>query len=123
MNGKSEITEIYTDLYKENIDRISANSSPVINSFRRAAYEKFMELGIPTRKDEAYRYTNLNVFFDHDYRSYFMPVASDFIKAEEFRCDVADLDTHGIMLLNGFYPTISEKLRQLPSGVWIGSLN
>jgi Fe-S cluster assembly protein SufD len=51
-----------------------------------------------------------------------MPSASDFIKAEEFRCDVADLDAHGIVLLNGFYPTIHDKLRQLPSGVWIGSL-
>jgi Fe-S cluster assembly protein SufD len=52
-----------------------------------------------------------------------MPVTSDFVKAEEFRCDVTDLDAHGIVLLNGFYPTIKEKLRQLPSGVWIGSLN
>jgi Fe-S cluster assembly protein SufD len=26
-------------------------------------------------------------------------------------------------LLNGFYPTLNDKLRQLPSGVWIGSLN
>ena len=52
-----------------------------------------------------------------------MPEASDFQKAEEFRCDITDLDAHGIVLLNGFYPTINEKLRQLPSGVWIGSLN
>jgi Fe-S cluster assembly protein SufD len=52
-----------------------------------------------------------------------MPLPADFIKAEEFRCDVTDLDAHGIVLLNGFYPTINEKLRQLPSGVWIGSLN
>ena len=37
------------------------------------------------------------------------------------RC--TDLDAHGIVLLNGFYPTINDKLRQLPSGVWIGSLN
>ena len=62
-------------------------------------------------------------FFDHDYATYFIPDASDFQKAEEFRCDIADLDAHGIVLLNGFYPTINEKLRQLPSGVWIGSLN
>ena len=52
-----------------------------------------------------------------------MPETADFAKAEEFRCDVADLDTHGIVLLNGFYPTINEKLRQLPGGIWIGSLN
>jgi Fe-S cluster assembly protein SufD len=123
MNGKSEITEKYLALFKENIDRISAISSPYINSFREAAYEKFSELGIPTKKNEEYKYTNLNIFFDHDYKNYFIPEEADFVKAEEFRCDVTDLDTHGIVLLNGFYPTINEKLRQLPSGVWIGSLN
>jgi Fe-S cluster assembly protein SufD len=123
MNGNSEITEKYSGLYNENIGKISDISSPYINSFRETAFKKFRELGIPTKKDEAYRYTNLNIFFDHNYKSYFMPETSDFVKAEEFRCDVADLDTHGIVLLNGFYPTINEKLRQLPSGVWIGSLN
>jgi Fe-S cluster assembly protein SufD len=122
MRGNSEITEKYLNLYRENIDKISSLSSPYINSFRRSAFERFSEMGIPSKKDEAYKYTNLNVFFDHDYRSYFMPSASDFIKAEEFRCDVADLDAHGIVLLNGFYPTIHDKLRQMPSGVWIGSL-
>jgi Fe-S cluster assembly protein SufD len=123
MNGKSEITEKYLDLYKDNIDKISGISSPFINSFRSSAFERFSELGIPTKKNEEYKYTNLDIFFKHDYESYFMPIPSDFVKAEEFRCDVTDLDAHGIVLLNGFYPTLNEKLRQLPSGVWIGSLN
>jgi Fe-S cluster assembly protein SufD len=121
--SNSETTERYIALYRENIEKVTSISSSYINSFRAAAFAKFSELGVPTKKNESYKYTNLNTFFDHDYRSYFMPEASDFIKAEEFRCDVADLDTHGIVLLNGFYPTIHEKLRQLPSGVWIGSLN
>ncbi len=123
MSGISELTEKYADLYAENIEKISGISSSFINSFRHPAFERFKELGIPSKKNEAYKYTNLSIFFDHDYKNYFMPVTSDFVKAEEFRCDVADLDTHGIVLLNGFYPTINEKLRQLPSGVWIGSLN
>jgi Fe-S cluster assembly protein SufD len=123
MNGISDVTERYLKLYKDNINKISDSSSHYINSFRANAMEKFRELGVPTKKNEAYKYTNLNIFFDHDYNSYFMPVESDFVKAEEFRCDVADLDTHGIVLLNGFYPTINHKLRQLPSGVWVGSLN
>jgi Fe-S cluster assembly protein SufD len=123
MNGTSEVTGRYLKLYSENIGRISATSAPFINSFRGDAFDRFCKLGIPSRKDEEYKYTNLNVFFDHDYKSYFMPEPADFEKAEDFRCDVADLDAHGIVLLNGFYPTINEKLRQLPSGVWIGSLN
>ena len=52
-----------------------------------------------------------------------MPTEPDFVKAEEFRCDVTDLDTHGVVLLNGFYPTINDKLRELPGGIWIGSMN
>ena len=123
MNGISEVTEKYLELYRNNIDRIESMSSPYINSFRRAAFEKFRELGIPSKKNEAYRYTNLNLFFDHDYSGYFLPVASDFEKAEAFKCDVEDLDTHGLVLLNGFYPTLRGKLHQLASGVWTGSLN
>jgi Fe-S cluster assembly protein SufD len=123
MNGNIEVTERYLELYNNNIEKISGLSSPYINSFRSEAFEKFKSLGIPSKKNEAYKYTNLNIFFDHDYKSYFIPVASDFKRAEEFRCDVTDLDTHGVVLLNGFYPTINEKLRQLPDGVWIGSLN
>jgi Fe-S cluster assembly protein SufD len=123
MDIKSEISNKYSDLYHENISKITDISSPYINSFREAAIERYRELGIPTRKNEAYKYTNLDIFFKHDYKNYFMPVPDDFVKAEEFRCDIQDLDTHGLVLLNGFYPTINDKLKQLPSGVWIGSLN
>ena len=123
MNGKSEITEKYSALYESNIKKIEEGSSPYINSFRAPAIAKFNQLGIPTKKNESYKYTNLDIFFKHDFKSYFMPVESDFVEAEEFRCDVTDLDAHGIVLLNGFYPTINDKLRQLPGGIWIGSLN
>jgi Fe-S cluster assembly protein SufD len=123
MNEKSEITEKYLGLYKDNISKISGISTPYINSFRTLAFKTFSDLGIPSKKNEAYKYTNLDTFFNHDYENYFMPVASDFAKAEAFRCEVTDLDAYGIVLLNGFYPTLNEKLRQLPNGVWIGSLN
>ena len=123
MNGKSEITEKYLGLYRENIEKISGISNPLINSFRPEAFDKFEKLGVPTKKNETYKYTNLDPFFNHSYENYFMPVPSDFAKAEEFRCEVTALDTYGIVLLNGFYPTLNDKLRQLPSGVWIGSLN
>ncbi len=123
MNSQPDTRNKYFNLYKENIGKILPDSSPFINSFREPAIEKFLELGIPTRKHEAYRYTELNTFFSLDFKNYFIPGEKDFNKAEEFRCDVADLDTHGLVLLNGFYPTISDKLRRLPGGIWIGSLN
>ena len=123
MDIKPEISTRYSDLYPEYIGRITEISSPYINSFREEAIKKYRELGIPAKKNEAYKYTNLDLFFKHDYRNYFMPVPDDFVKAEEFRCDIQNLDAHGLVLLNGFYPTLNDKLRQLPTGVWIGSLN
>ncbi len=123
MNEITEVTGKYLDLYRKNIGRVSDISSGYINTFRNDAFEKFSLLGIPTKKNEAYKYTNLNSFFDHDYSNYFIPSKEDFIKAEEFRCDITDLDAYGLVLLNGFYPSIDEKLRQLAGGIWIGSLN
>ena len=123
MNGKPDLIERYSDLYLENIQGIAGNSSSYVNSFREPALEKFRKLGIPSRKNESYKYTNLDLFFNYQFKNYFLPETADFAKAEEFRCDVAALDTHGIVLLNGFYPTLNEKLRQLPEGIWIGSLN
>jgi Fe-S cluster assembly protein SufD len=123
MELNSNIAEKYSEVYLSNKEKIEEGSSPFINSFREKAMEKFHELGVPTKKNESYRYTNLDPIFRNDYKNYFIPQASDFVKAEEFRCDVTDLDTHGIVLLNGFYPTINEKLRELPGGIWIGSLN
>lgn len=123
MNVVSEVTGRYLKLYSDNIDKVLGRSSDHINSFRSRAFDKFTELGIPTKKNEAYKYTNLNTFFDQDYSTYLFPAESDFRKAEEFRCDINELDAFGVVLYNGHFPTITEKLRKLPSGVWLGSLN
>ena len=123
MNKIRENSGRYLSLYNENIKRISENSAPFINSFREDAIANFIKTGIPTRKNEAYRYTNMDAWFNHDYKNYFIPDESDFTKAEEFSCDVTDLDVYGLILFNGFYPTNNGKIRELPGSIQIGSLN
>ncbi|MFN8240617.1 MAG: Fe-S cluster assembly protein SufD [Bacteroidales bacterium] len=123
MDTRSEVSGTYADLYSRHISEILSGSSPHINSFREEAFRNYTRLGIPSRKNEAYKYTNLDIFFKHDYSTYFMPKPDDFASAEQFRCDVENLDTHGLVLLNGFYPTLNSRLRKLPEGAWVGSLN
>jgi len=123
MNKNRESADRYLNLYDENIKRISENSAPFLNSFREDAIANFIKTGIPTRKNEAYRYTNMDAWFNHNYKNYFIPDESDFTKAEEFSCDVTDLDVYGLILFNGFYPTNNGKIRELPGGIQIGSLN
>ncbi len=112
----------YLNLYNNNIKRISESSAPLINSFRKDAIASFVKTGIPTRKNEAYKYTNLDTWFNRDYKSYYIPDESDFAKAGEFSCDVTDLDVYSLILYNGFYPTNNGNIKELPGGIQIGSL-
>ena len=122
MEAKSNLSDRFLDIFAENRQSIEGQSSEVMNSCRGEAIGKYRSLGIPSRSNEMYRYTNLDSFFMHDFRNYLIPVDEDLKKAEQFRCDVTELDAHGLVLMNGFYPDLKHKLRELPGGVWIGSL-
>jgi Fe-S cluster assembly protein SufD len=92
------------ELYNQNAASINSNTGARVNSFRGKALSDFDMFGIPDKKNEAYRYTNIEPFFKGDYVSEF---ANDsFFKVnlrDIFRCDVPELDTYVILLLNGFY--------------------
>jgi len=77
MAVNSELTELYSGIYTDNIRRIREGSTSFLNAFRDAAFDRFTTLGIPTRKNENYKYTNLDLFFRHNYKTYFIPDESD----------------------------------------------
>ena len=120
MNGQTEIKDRYIDLFNKNIGKIIDNSSPFINSFREPAMQSFKRMGVPDKKNENYKYTDLASFFDFDYKTSLMPGKSDIEEAENFQCGVTDLETQGIILVNGYYPH-NDKLKRLPEGIWVGS--
>jgi len=122
MSNKTDYTDRYLGYFDKSIDEIRESSSPLVNSFRESAITTFRRMGIPSRKNENYKYTDLTPFFDHDYQTSFLPRAEDIKEAENFRCNVAELDTHGIILVNGYYPH-AQRLIELPQGIWVGSFN
>ncbi len=91
MDRREETTKRFSDLYRVNSRRIEENSAGIINSFREDAMKQFVELGVPGRKNEAYKYTNLDPWIKNDYNSYFVPRPEDFKAAEDFECEVVDL--------------------------------
>jgi Fe-S cluster assembly protein SufD len=91
------------------------------SEIRKRAYDVFSMDGFPARKNENYRYSFLEPFFTAQYK---IPESASGIgiAAEEiFRCDVPELNTHLILLINGFYHG-SELLKTLPGGIIMGSL-
>jgi Fe-S cluster assembly protein SufD len=98
-----ELQEELTNLYTDNHTRISEDTSAFVNHYREQALEDFKRLGIPSKKNEAYRYTDLMNYLKGDYAYEIDPSQVSVNLDELFRCDIPELDTHIVLILNGFY--------------------
>ncbi|HUN47527.1 MAG TPA: SufD family Fe-S cluster assembly protein, partial [Stellaceae bacterium] len=85
---------------------------------RRAALDRFAELGFPTRRDELWRFTNLNPLT----RSAFLPAETapspDAAALAPYLLDGA---RHRIVLVNGRFAPALSAIGELPKGAWLGS--
>ena len=77
--------------------------------------------GVPTSKQEEWRYTSLKKLLDHGFLPVDEPVSA--LEPDDIEeCLVPGLDSHRVVLVNGRYlPSLSD-LGDLPAGVRIGSL-
>jgi Fe-S cluster assembly protein SufD len=125
MNEPASITDIKRDLislFRQNTGALETNSGPILNLYREQAFHDFERLGIPTTKNENYRYTPLEQYFQGNFEVEMHANPFKIDVGSIFKCDVPELDTHVILVLNGFY-TSAGKIGQLPEGVVICGLN
>ncbi len=84
---------------------------------RREAFARFETLGFPTRRDEAWRFTNLRPLQDKTFSpATGKPGAAPALEAYFFAGD-----THRIVLVNGRFAPALSKIGGLPKGVTLGS--
>jgi Fe-S cluster assembly protein SufD len=114
--------ELFTRLYDENLGEIFAGSSDYVNSVRNRAIENFKTSGLPGKKDEKYRHTPINEYFSKALQNNFSPKNIEFEINDLFKCDIPELDTRIILVLNGFYYSQREDLTKLDNGVIYGSI-
>jgi Fe-S cluster assembly protein SufD len=118
---KVEPKQKFLDIYQENINDIKNGSPDYINEIRDEAIKQFEILGIPDKKDENYKYTDLKHEFDNGFKMYLSPKNIKFEVNDIFTCDVPDLNTKVILLLNGWYYDRENLIHELPGGAIIGS--
>ena len=113
----------YIDLYQQACDLICQHSSDVMNAQRDDAFEQFKSKGFPTRKEERYKYTNVQELFAPDYGLNLNRFQIPVNPYDAFRCDVPNLSTSLYFVVNdGFYEDALPKA-SLPEGVIVGSLS
>ncbi len=118
----TDTKEIFTRLYEENRKEIFSGSSEYVNSIRHKALESFILTGLPEKKDEKYKYTPVKEYFSKELQANFSPKKIEFEIAELFQCDIPELDTRVILVLNGYYYSPQEEITILDNGVVYGSL-
>ncbi|MDR1054931.1 MAG: Fe-S cluster assembly protein SufD [Prevotellaceae bacterium] len=107
----------YVNLYINTLELLQDGAADFVNQARSEAIESFTILGIPDKKVEKYKYTNLKSAFEQDYETYFAPKTVNFQPVDIFKCNVPDLDTYKIYTLNGFYYG-DKKLKNKNGIIW-----
>ncbi len=124
MEKVSTLDKVKSDLirlYQENKISIDNQVGKGISKLRNKALADFDRLGIPTRKAESYKYTNLEPILAGEYSTEFTPELLKIKLEDIFKCEVPELDTYTVLVLNGFYYH-DNVLSGLPEGVIVTSL-
>ena len=121
---KNRIEDIFISDYYNNLEVITKNDSDHIRQLREKAIQHFRELGLPKKKDELYRFTSITKKLDSLGRlvhQFEQPQMDEPIE-EVFRCDITELDTYDLAIVNGWFPRSYPLMQKLPEGGQIGSL-
>ncbi len=119
---KADLSLKYIAHYNEAKEVLFEGSSEIINSPRKKAFQDFVFQGIPTRKNENYKYTNLHPGFSPDFKFYNRREQTDAGLTDIFRCDVPQLNTHLTLLFNGWFYEKNIQTDKFPKGVVLESL-
>lgn len=112
----------YIDLFRQERPLIDGHSAPLMNALRDRAFADFLRLGFPTRKVEAYRYTDMQELFAPDYGVNLQRVQFPVNPHDIFKCSVPNLSTSLYFVVNDLFHDSALPKAQLPEGVVVGSL-
>ena len=101
---------------------IHRHSADVMNAVRDEAFADFKRLGIPTKKLERYKYTDMTKLFEPNYGLNLNRLDIPVNPYDAFRCDVPNLSTSLYFVVNDAFYKKNDPKAPLPEGVVIGSL-
>ncbi len=125
MNTVADVSGLslrYASRFREAEALLREGAPELMNRPRGKALRDFIRQGLPDRKNENYKYTDLRPFLEPDYAFQHLREPVFFLEREIFKCDVPHLDTALVLLLNGWYRYLNTEGRTLPPGFMAGSL-
>jgi Fe-S cluster assembly protein SufD len=111
------------DLYNQNQELINNGSPESIKLLRKMAIEIFNQNGFPSKTTENWRHTDIQERLNHEFVFDFKNQSRTLDVDKIFTCDVYDLDTYSVTMLNGWFVYQNAPITQLPDGTIIGGLS
>ncbi|MBN2273346.1 MAG: Fe-S cluster assembly protein SufD [Bacteroidales bacterium] len=121
-NMTRDLSADLVKLYRANAHVLADNTGEILNMQRQDALEDFMRLGVPDIKNEDYKYTRIEDYLKGNYDVEFTNDPFKVNLREIFKCDIPELDTHVVLVMNGFYYH-DNNLSDLPEGIIVCGLN
>ena len=112
----------YIDLYGQARQIIMDHAPEPMNAVRDQAFEDFKAQGLPSKKVERYKYTDMQQLFAPDYGINLNRLEIPVDPYRAFRCDVPNLSTSLYFVINDMFCHDDKPKGHLPEGVVIGSL-
>lgn len=101
---------------------LSAISPQWLNTVRQTAWDRFLDQGIPTRRDEDWRFTPVASLAGRPFRNvHSLSLASESVDPLLGEAKL-DEDFHRLVFVNGHYVERASSHHDLPAGVVIGNL-
>ncbi|PIF05828.1 MAG: Fe-S cluster assembly protein SufD [Draconibacterium sp.] len=122
LTEKADLSLKYLARFNENKDRLFEGSPDILNEKRKPAFQDFVLQGIPSHKNENYKYTNLNPAFSPDFHFNHLHSISEPALDEVFVCDVPQLATHLTLVSNGWFSEKNKNRDKLPEGTLLTGL-
>ena len=118
MVTKTDNTSKFAAGFKDYVSANSGKTPKLFQNLRQTGWKRFHEVGLPTVKDEDWKYTNIAPLSELEFQ-----ISSQFELTEENQlkayCDPSEIN---IVFVNGVFSTKLSNLKNLPAGVKITSL-
>lgn len=102
--------------------RAQLSGGTALQAIRQKAITAFLDKGIPTRKNEEYKYSSPEKLFKGDY-SILTSALNTSLKPDSIKqFEIAGISENRIVLLNGFYSKQLSSVEKLPKGVIVTDL-
>lgn len=118
MNSEKQYIELYTECRQ----LICDNSADILNSKRDMACEVLKAKGLPTKKVERSKYTDMQTLFKPDYGLNLKRLDIPVNPYDAFKCDIPNLSTQLYFVVNDVFNDKDVPKVELPEGVIISSL-